>query len=367
VRIAHVVAQRVESPRSGYAMRSWTISTALAAVGELVIVNVGSELHDRDEPATMPLGRERSARYVRVAPRDLATWSVGESLDVVIGDETALAPWVVGTRAATRIANCQNVESEVTRAHADRAPAELRSLHTRRALGFDLIERTVLPRCDQVWVVSRSDADALAAHVNPRRIRVVPNVVPDRASVRRAPERGHGVFFGSLWYEANQDAVRELLAVSDALDRRGLPHRFTVAGAGAPPWLVSEIERRSTVAAPGFVVDLDGLLARASGAVLPVSYGGGSMVKLVAALRAGCPVVTTPQGARGIPELEDGENVVIRPIGESFVDAVADLISDPDRYDRLGRAGAELVRAHYSFDVLEARLAELLAEHPVRG
>jgi len=362
VRIAHVVAQRVESPRSGYAMRSWTISTALAAVGDLVIVNVGSDPHDGDEPDTMALGRMRTAAYVRVAPPDLARWSAGQRLDAVIGDETALAPWIVGASARKRIVNSQNVESEVARAHADREAGELRALHTRRARGFELIERAVLPQCDQVWVVSRSDADALAAHVDLRSIRVVPNVVPDWAPVRRVPARGHGVYFGSLWYEPNQDAVRELLAVSEALDRRGLPHRFTVAGAGAPPWLVNEIERRSVIDAPGFVVDLDGLLARASGAVLPVRYGGGSMVKLVAALRAGCPVVTTPQGARGITGLEDGENVVIRPLGESFVDAVAELMSEPDRYDRLGKAGAELVHTHYSLDVLEMLLAELLAE-----
>jgi glycosyltransferase involved in cell wall biosynthesis len=362
VRIAHVVAQRVEAPRSGYAMRTWTISTALASVGELVIVNVGSDPADRGEPTTIVLGRGRSARYVRVGTGDLTDWFAGQGLDVVVADETALAPWTLAATGAKRIVNCQNVESEIARAHADRGSTERRALHAQRARGFELIERTVFQQCDQVWVASRSDADTLAAQVGRLRIRVVPNVVPDSVLVHRAPEPGHGVFFGSLWYEANQDAVTELLDVSDALDRRGVRHHFTVAGVGAPPWLISEIDRRPAVAAAGFVTDLDGLLARASGAVFPVTYGGGSMVKLVAALGAGCPVVTTAQGARGIPELEDGANVVIRPLGEPFVDAVSDLIAEPHRYERLGRAGARLVRDNYSLDVLDATLAELLRD-----
>jgi glycosyltransferase involved in cell wall biosynthesis len=360
VRIAHVVAQRVEVPRSGYAMRTWTISTALASVGELVIVNVGSDPAERDEPSTIALGRGRSARYVRVAPDDLADWFAGQGLDVVIADETALAPWILPATGAKRIVNCQNVESEIARAHADRGSTDGRALHSQRARSFERIERTVFPHCEQVWVVSRSDADTLAAQVGRLRIGVVPNVVPDSVSVHRVAEPGHGVFFGSLWYEPNQDAVSELLEVSDALGRRGVRHQFTVAGAGAPPWLVREIDRRPAVTAAGFVTDLDGLLARAAGAVFPVTYGGGSMVKLLAALGAGCPVVTTAPGARGIPELEDGANVVIRALGAPFVDAVADLIAAPHRYDGLGRAGARMVRDHYSLDVLDATVAELL-------
>ena len=53
------------------------------------------------------------------------------------------------------------------------------------------------------------------------------------------------------------------------------------------------------------------------------------MSKLLTTLAAGCPVVTTPEGVWGIPELVDGVHLVIRPLGESFVDAVAAVLADP--------------------------------------
>ncbi len=186
----------------------------------------------------------------------------------------------------------------------------------------------------------------------------MPGPAPDLRP--RFPVPGHGVFFGSLWYPPNQEAVTELLAVSTGLTRRAQPHRFTVAGAGAPEWLVGALAGCSEVTAPGFVNDLPGLLEGAAGAVFPMTYGGGSMSKLLTTLAAGCPVVTTPEGARGIPELVDGVHLVIRPLGESFVDAVAAVLADPLAYADLGRAGARLIRECYSVDVLDARVAELL-------
>ena len=359
-----MVAQRVVEPKSGTAMRSWAISRALAQIGDLAIVDVATDPGRGGEPGTIELHDGGTARYARVAVADLAAWFATHDLDVVVAGETALAPWIRDVADVTRVVDCQNVESDLWREHAARGPAEQRAAHAERARVSGLLERFVLPQLDQVWVVSRADADTLAARAPGSSIDVVPNVVPVSEPVRREPEPGHGVFFGSLWYPPNQEAVTELVAVSDALTRRGHPHRFTVAGVGAPDWLLAEVTRHPAIAAPGFVDDLAGLVGRASCAVFPMTSGGGSMIKLLTALGAGCPVVTTPEGARGIPELVDGVNVVIRPLGDSFVDAVAALLVAPSGHDALGRAGARLIRDGYSVNVLDARVAELLCTDP---
>jgi glycosyltransferase involved in cell wall biosynthesis len=360
MRIAHVVAQRATAPLSGYAMRTWALSTALADLGELTVVNVRPA-----EPGVPPsdeitLGDGRTARYDEVATNVFASWSAERTFDVVVADETALAPTVRARSDARRIVSCHNVESVLARAQATHAPVESRAAHARRAESFELLERRVFPDFDQVWAVSGSDADALRALVPGLDVRVVPNVVAVPAPSVRKPQPGHCTWFGSLWYEPNQDAVVNLLAVSEELDRRGVAHRLTIAGKGAPSWLTDRIGQRAAATAPGFVDDLPALLARSAAAVFPMSYGGGSMVKLLEALALGCPAVTTPEGARGIPELRDGEDALIRPLGPAFVDAVADLLAEPGKYDALGRAGARLVHDGYSLPVLDALLAELL-------
>jgi glycosyltransferase involved in cell wall biosynthesis len=337
------------------------ISRALAGCGELHVADIGPKRADRDAAVELSLGDGRVATQHSVAAADTSAWLASNQFDVVVAGETALAPYVHNVAGALRVVNANDVESVLWREFAARAPDDERAAHLQQARTYDLIERSVLPQLDQVWVVSPADAATLAARAPDVRCHVLPNVVDVVDDTARRPEHGHAMFFGSLWWGPNQEAVRELLRVSDALDRRGQPHRITVAGAGAPPWLVDAMASRSAIDHRGFVPDLADLLATAAAAVMPMTYGGGSMVKFIDALAHGCPVVTTPEGARGFPDVVDGVHALIRPLDDSFTAAVAAVLRDPDRYERLGTAGRSVVQQRYAPVALDAAVSALIS------
>ena len=84
------------------------------------------------------------------------------------------------------------------------------------------------------------------------------------------------------------------------------------------------------------------LLAAADVFVNPVRHGAGINIKMVEAMAAGLPVVTTPTGARGL-HWRDGEHLVVADGAAGFRDAVAALLADPARRAQLAKAGRAFV------------------------
>lgn len=347
-----MVCAQVPTTHSGYGTRNWTLAAALAMVSDLTIVVVGG---DGSEPTLALLG-QRTVPLVDVAQAELLSYLRLLSPGLVVASETALAPMVMACGVPVAIST-HNVESVLASDIAALTSGAGQASALRRVKTNRIIERSVFRLASQVWSVSNADADVVTEMISrvdtQTKVAVVPNVVADPDPIRqRCPEVGVGVFFGSLWWEPNREAVASLVAVSERLRDRGVAHRFDIAGAGAPPVLVALVEQSGNVNLVGFVPNLCSFLDRAACAVLPVTSGGGSMIKLLDALRNGCPVLTTPAGARGLPELRDGVHAIIRPLGPAFDDACAEMLTSPARFATMGLNGRELIASHYSQSVL---------------
>jgi glycosyltransferase involved in cell wall biosynthesis len=228
-------------------------------------------------------------------------------------------------------------------------------------------ERIALGRADEMWAVSDEDAAVFGAtrtaDAGPRaRVRVVPNVVLPRPVPPRSPDPGTALFVGSLWYEPNQLAAGHLVEVADRLRHQAVAVQWTIVGGQPPAELVAAADRLPNVAVVGYVDDLGERLARAAVAVFPVTIGGGSMLKLLDALRSGCPVLTTPEGARGVAGLRDGEHVVVRPLGPAFDAAAAAMALDPVAHAAMAERGRRLVEARYSLDALCSIVGRAVAD-----
>lgn len=90
------------------------------------------------------------------------------------------------------------------------------------------------------------------------------------------------------------------------------------------------------------VPDVAPALAGADVFVNPVRGGAGINIKMIDALAAGLPVVTTTVGARGL-HWRPGEHLVVADGPAAFRSAVADLLADADRRAALGSAGRRFV------------------------
>lgn len=89
--------------------------------------------------------------------------------------------------------------------------------------------------------------------------------------------------------------------------------------------------------------------------------GEGFGIVYIEAAAAGKPVVGSNQG--GAPEaFRDGvTGIAVDPFSVSeIVDAVCTLLSDPELRQRMGQAGKQLIRDHFSTEAFDSQLMALL-------
>jgi glycosyltransferase involved in cell wall biosynthesis len=95
--------------------------------------------------------------------------------------------------------------------------------------------------------------------------------------------------------------------------------------------------------------------------VVPLKVGGGSRLKILEAMAAGVPVVSTTLGAEGLDVRHD-ENILIADTTEQLVQAITSMTENKTRRNQLSAAGRELVSRRYDWSSLGTELFDVYKE-----
>ena len=98
----------------------------------------------------------------------------------------------------------------------------------------------------------------------------------------------------------------------------------------------------------GLVSDIRPYLEEANAVVVPLLSGSGTRIKILEAMAAGRPVISTTVGAEGL-DVRDGEEILIADTPSSFADAVRRIFSDSDFAHRIAAKAKEMVRSKYTW------------------
>lgn len=276
--------------------------------------------------------------------------------DVVQIESPFLLPYAAIVRAqsgARVVLRSLNVEFRIWEGLA-RAEHRLFRRFALRGVAASL-RRYELPQMnalDAIVPISEEDAADFHALGCTRPMYVVPcGVVLPEIGAGAAGEPRLAGFIGSLDFRPNQDAVTWIL---DELWPRVLARmpeaRLAVAGSKPPDWLRQRAAERG-IELQGDVADATAFVRRLSVVLAPLRAGGGMRIKVLEAMALGKPVVATPLGAGGIDVRNDHE-VVLADDSDSFADAVARLLREPETAARLGAAARVNVAKCYDSDAL---------------
>lgn len=225
-------------------------------------------------------------------------------------------------------------------------------------------ERRAFNAATQVVAVTEADAQAMR-RLTSTPVSVVVNGVDSRgfSSVSADPQSLRLLFVGNYEYAPNLDAVQWMLEEIFPKVWEQCPNaRLAVAGYGLPEnwparWPDARIEWL------GFVPNLPALQRRCAGFVAPLRHGGGSKLKVLEAMAAGLPLVSTAQGASGLA-IDAEEHYLAGETAQALADAIVRLLHQPSLAAHLALAARNYARNYHDWAVAANELEQIYRTLP---
>lgn len=210
-------------------------------------------------------------------------------------------------------------------------------------------ELNAYSRADAVLTVSEKEAALLNDVVgDPDLARAVPDCDEMPPATATFEARRGMLFVGNFRHPPNLDAVaylcQEILPLLP--DRVRERHPLTIVGNGLDAKVRELTHDVDHVRLVGWVPELVPYLHDARISVIPLRYGAGTKRKLIQALLARTPSVTTPVGVEGLP-VKDGTHVLVARDAPGFAHAVERVLDDEELWTRMASSGRrKMLRAH---------------------
>ena len=261
------------------------------------------------------------------------------------------------------IYNWHNIESEAMHRYSATTAAFARRWYAAQTAGkLETLESNILQMAFGHIVCSTRERDKLRQIAPGARIEIVENGVDTRYFAEQVPPAPGGsrrqiVFVGAMDYFPNSEAAVFFANNIWPRMKRALGViELTIVGANPGPPILA-LSKQWGVNVTGMVPDVRPYYRGALAAVVPLRTGAGTRLKILEAMAAGVPVISTPLGAEGL-EVTDGENILLVDPDdpEGWIERVANVAESPALSEKLVAGGLRLVQTRYDWEILGAKL-----------
>jgi glycosyltransferase involved in cell wall biosynthesis len=246
--------------------------------------------------------------------------------------------------AAIRVLDLHDVASEQARRIAEITSFPLKLAYRAESVALARRERTCLREYEVVACVSEHDADLLGA----ARVHVSPNGWEATGALPQASSKTV-LFVANFAFASNVDAAAWFTGTVWPKVRAAVPDADLLLVGKDPAPQVRALDGKDGVTVTGTVKDVMPYLERARVAIAPLRAGSGSRLKILEALEAGRPVVSTTVGLEGLEALRHS-GVLLADEPGAFASAVVGLLGDPARAQALGALGRRAVHETLLWD-----------------
>jgi glycosyltransferase involved in cell wall biosynthesis len=290
-----------------------------------------------------------------------------KSFDVIHLDSIHLAGYLPLLRKTLPRARCvldwHNIESELMGRYAESTPSAARKFYAKlTARQMRGLENSMLRSCYGHVVCSAREREALQRRNSAGRIALAPNGVDTGYF---SPHNGAGarnrlIFVGQMSYQPNADAVTWFVReVWPGIQARYSAFDLSIVGASPGPE-VKALANNPRVEVTGTVPDIRPFYSDAYAAIVPLLTGGGTRLKILEAMAAGTPVISTRLGAEGLP-VKDGREILFADSPKAWIEAL-EALSNEERRAALVKQARQLVVNQFDWDAIGDNLLRLYKE-----
>jgi len=221
-----------------------------------------------------------------------------------------------------------------------------------------IFEKHIMKKFDKIYIRSEFDMDYLLSMNMQSNIEILPHPAGmDFKETNYKREKNTIMFLGSYKdHPSNVESVLYFYQSILPLIRKELPDvRFYVVGYGPTDELQRTMKSDKNVIITGYVDDIENYYKKAKVFVAPMLTGGGIIVKILDAMAAGTPVVSTSIGNEGIGGI-DNVHLLIADDPSVFANNVVRLLSDEKLWLRLSGESRIFVSEKFSMEKMRNTL-----------
>ena len=320
--------------------------------------------------ARLPTPRPSSLGFFYSAglARRVSALLAQERFDLIFVHCSSVAQYVAAHSGTPKILDFGDMDSQKWLDYARYKPLPLRLGYKLEGTKMVAEEKRLARRFDLCTATTRAEWGTLESYRTGTPSDWFPNGVD---SGYFAPEDGSYdpdtiSFVGRMDYYPNEQCMLGFCANVLPLLRRRRPNlRLFIVGAD-PSYAVRRLQDLPGVTVTGSVPDVRPYLRHSALMVAPLNIARGTQNKILEAMAAGVPVVTSEIAAGGVDALA-GEHFLVAQTPAGYVAAIMSILDQPDKRAHFARAGRERMRSHHgwahSMTRLDGIIERCLEEH----
>jgi glycosyltransferase involved in cell wall biosynthesis len=316
-------------------------------------------------PVLRSLGQRlpRSVTYFRTA-ESMATiqQKLAGAYDLLVADEISMVPYVLhvpGQEKTPKVVMRQKIDylhyAEVA---AHRPWNQDKVLDWLEAERLQRFEYATMPRFDGAVVCSQDDARVAAQQGPGLPLEIIVNGADTDyyTPIRRPDPAPTLLLIGTMHYYPNIDATLYFFETMFPALHQAIPNLKVLIVGHLPPPEIQALGKLPGVTVTGSVPDVRPYLARSWLLTVPLRLGGGTRLKIVEAMAAGLPVVSTTVGAQGL-EKADADALAIADTPAAFVQTTLRLLNNATERERRSQCGRVVIEKFYGWQALGQQFA----------
>jgi hypothetical protein len=284
-----------------------------------------------------------------------------ERFDLIFVHCSSVAQYVAGVRGIPKILDFGDMDSQKWLEYARYKPFPLAAGYWLEGKKLQREERRLAASFDFCTATTRAEWQTLESYDTGVPSDWFPNGVDSAyfAPADRPYEADTLCFVGRMDYYPNQECMFDFCAkVLPRIRARRPQARLWIVGADPSP-AVKRLEALPGVRVTGSVPDVRPYLQRAALMVAPLNIARGTQNKILEAMAAGVPVVTSAVAAGGVDAVP-GEHFLVANSAEGCASGVLRILENPSERARLAAAGRGRMVSHHAWEKSVQRLDRII-------
>lgn len=289
-----------------------------------------------------------------------------EQFDVIHSETFYVMPHLPPTQIPILLVE-QTIEYKVYQHFVDNLPFIVRPFFYPDILKLKYWEKYYWSKASVVATVSQHDREIIKKLTSDTDPVVIPNGAGDDMFVSTLPTKTFKkpdlLFIGNFFWLQNIEAANFLIEKILPLLSRELPQcKIIIAGQEAQRLQAKKLPNLSVVDVPVDENEMVKSFYRTSTLfVAPIFGPGGTRLKILAAMAAGLPVVSTRTGIEGL-SVKNMTHVLIADTPEKFVEEIKLALTDKNLYKKLQKNSFTEVKKSFSWDAISNKLEKVYGD-----